>query len=106
MQMMWGGTDNPNRTRVRLTYTMNAMGMTAAPFITIYGLNERELSKDVYPDGHLIVAVPGLCAGGSQNVQIREVSYLCFIRSEKSTVNNKTAEQRNFEYYREKVLIR
>jgi hypothetical protein len=100
-----GGTDNLNGTRVRLTYTMNAMGMTAAPFITIYGLNERELSKDVYPDGHLIVAVPGLCAGGSQDVRIREVGYLCFIRSEKSTVNNKTAEQRNFEYYREKVLF-
>jgi hypothetical protein len=71
---------------------------------SLYGLNERELSKDVYPEGHLIVAVSGLCAGGYQDVQIREVGYFCFIRSEKLSVNNKTSEQRNFKYNREKFL--
>ena len=33
------------------------------------------------------------------------LEHLCIIRSEKLAVNNKTAEQRNFEYYREKVLF-
>ena len=84
---------------------MNAMGMAATPFITIYSLNEREFSKEVYLDDHLIVAIPGLCAGGTIDARIREVGYLCFIRSKKSAVNNKTTEQRNFEYYREKVLF-
>ena len=92
-----GGTSLLNGTRVRLTFTMNALGNTAAPFITVYG-------KIKYPKGHLILELPGLCAGGTQDLRLNEVGYVCFVRTEKSD-NGKTVEQRNFEFYREKVLM-
>ena len=98
-----GDTHNLNGTRVILTFTMSAMEMTAAPFITIHGLNEREISKETCTDDHLIIAVPKFCAGSTIDVRIREVGYLCFDRSEKSAVN-KTSEQKTFEHCRENVL--
>ena len=59
-----GGTDNKNGLRVRLTFTMNGVGMMAAPFITVTGITERELPRSSCPSGVYIMSIPGLCAGG------------------------------------------
>ena len=40
-----GGTDNKNGLRVRLTFTINGVGMMAAPFITVTGITEKELPR-------------------------------------------------------------
>ena len=58
-----GGTDHLNGLRVRLTFTMNATCMLAATFITVTGVTERELPRDVCPSGVLYIKIPGLCLG-------------------------------------------
>ena len=55
-----GGTDNKNRLRVRLTFTLNGVGMMAAPFITVKGITEKELPRNTCPSGVY------LCAGEIQ----------------------------------------
>ena len=48
---------------------MNATGMMAATFVTVTGLNERELPKSSNPDGVRHIAIPGLCIGAAQDLR-------------------------------------
>ena len=100
-----GGTDNKNGLRVRLTFTMNGVGMMAAPFVTVTGLTERELPRETCPSGVFIISIPGLCAGGNSDIRNISPGFVCFVRSERCEISGKTAEKKNFEWYREHVLL-
>ena len=100
-----GGTDNKNGLRVRLTFTINGVGMMAAPFVTVTGITEKELPRATCPSGVYILSIPGLCAGGNTDPRNAAMGYVAFIRTEKGEVSGKTSEQRNFEWYRENVLL-
>ena len=89
-----GGTDNKNGLRVRFTFTINGVGMLAAPFITVTGITEKELPRTTCPSGVYILSIPGLCAGGNTYVRNEAMGYVAFIRSEKGEVSGKTSEQR------------
>ena len=100
-----GGTDNKNGLRVRLTFTINDVGMIAAPFITVTGITEKELPRSTCPSGVCILSIPGLCAGGNSDPRNAVMGYVAFVRTEKGEISGKTSEQRNFEWYRENVLL-
>ena len=50
--------------QVKNAFTMSAAGTIAPVFISVCGLNERELSPELCPDGVLLLEIPGLCVGG------------------------------------------
>jgi len=99
-----GETDHLNVLRVRLTFTMNATCMIAATFITVTGVTERELPRDVCPSGILYIKIPGLCLGAAQDLRHDTVVYVAFYRTERCEVSQSTAEQRKFSFYREHIL--
>jgi hypothetical protein len=49
---------------IKLTFLMTAAGSTAPAFISVLGLNERELNPKICPEGILLLAIKGLCIGG------------------------------------------
>jgi hypothetical protein len=49
--------------QVKNTFLMTAAGKTAPVFISVYGLNERELNVNLCPTGVLILTIEGLCVG-------------------------------------------
>ena len=77
------GTDNKNGLRVRLTFTMNGVGLMAAPFITITGLTERELPKDTCASGVFILTINGLSAGANADIRNSAPGYVCFVRNQR-----------------------
>jgi len=99
-----GGTNHKNGLQVRLTFTMKATGMVAATFITVTGLNERELPKSSNSDGVMHIAIPGLCIGTAQDLRHEAVEYLALYRKESCHITNHTSEERNFRFYRRHVL--
>jgi hypothetical protein len=82
-------------TRIKFTWSHNAMGGCAAFFVTCTGCSERELPNDVV----IIVKIEGLCIGGGTG-SCKDIGYLCFTRG-------KTAgtELLHFNYYHENVLV-
>ena len=79
--------------------------MMAAPFVTVTGITENELPRATCPSGVYILSIPGLCAGGNNDPRNAATGYVAFIRTEKGEVSGKTSELRNFEWYRENVLL-
>lgn len=92
-----------NGMRVRLTFTMNAVGNVAPIFITVYGLSESELlEKD--ENGLCVVEVPGLCVGGSENIDNKCPGYISFLTA-KTEEEQISMEQKNFLYYRNEIFL-
>ena len=87
-----GGTDHLNGLRVHFTFTLNAIGAMAAPFITVTGITERELPKHSCPSGCLIISVDGLCPGASADPRNNSPGFVAFVRPEKGGVSNTTSE--------------
>ena len=100
-----GGTDHLNGLRVRLTMTINGIGAMAAPFITVTGITEKELPKESCESGVYILQIPGLCTGSSMDPRLNAPGYICFVRSERHELSQKSAEQLNFEWYRSNILL-
>ena len=73
------GTDHLNGLRVRPTVSINGIGMIAPTFITIKGVNEKELPTQNCPCGCLYIEIPGLCVGGTQDLRNKSVGHMCFI---------------------------
>ena len=92
------GTDHLNGLQVRPTITINGIGMIAPTFITIKGVNERELPIESCPSGRLYIKIPGLCVGGTQDLRHEAIGHVCFIRNQKND-DDVSNEQLNFEYY-------
>lgn len=92
--------------RVRITTTIAANGMTAPIFVTVYGMNERDLPKREYPDGVHVEKFDGLCMGGGQDVHTQGHGYVCFVRGgEKNDSNSDISpDTAAFQKYREIVL--
>ena len=87
-----------NGLHVRPRVSMNGIGMIAPTFITIKGVNEKELPVTTCPNGRLHIEIPGLCVGGTQDLRNDAIGHVCFIRNQ-SNSDNTTNEQLNFEYY-------
>ena len=100
-----GGADHLNGMRVRLTFTMPGTGSLAPPFITVTGLSEKELPVETCPSGVMHIEVPGLCVGAGQDLRHEAIGYVAFIRANSNSASGKTTDIRNFEFYRDEVLI-
>ena len=89
-------TNNMNVLRVKLTYTFCGAGMMASIFISVLGLNEREM-----PDDDCIsLTIPGLCVGGGGvTVGSKECGTLLFMRGDSGS------DKKRYLIYRDKVLI-
>ena len=73
---------------------MNGIGLMAAPFISITGLNKRELPVDTCPSGVLLMKINGLSAEANANIRNTAPGYVCFVRNQKDKVSGKTFEQK------------
>ena len=100
-----GGTDHLNGLRVKLTVTINALGLMAAPFISVTRISREKLPLDVRPSGVYIIRIPGLCSGLSVDPRHDASGYITFVRCEKNVKTQISAEQRSFEWYRTNVLF-
>ena len=86
-------SDHMNGMRVKLTWTLSGGGTCAPLFVTVTGLNEREL-----PSGDmLVVQVAGLCIGGSGVGANEQEGYIVFTKSGQ--------DQKRFEFYQSNVLL-
>ena len=84
-------------TRVKLTYSFSAAGTSAPIFITITGLNKRELTCT---EDFLVLAIEGLCVGGGGvTVGNKQKGYLVFMKSEKGM------DKKRYKFYRDNILL-
>ena len=85
---------------------MNLHGSMAPIYGTITGLNERELSKELYPAGMFILKIPSLVYGGCQDVRhSKTYGYLVFTQNERDEKRNETNETICVAYYRKEVFL-
>jgi hypothetical protein len=70
--------------QVKNTFLMTAAGKTAPVFISVCGLNERELNVNLCPTGVLLLTIEGLCVGGG-GVQtgVDAPGYVLFVCNDK-----------------------
>ena len=86
--------------RARLTVSAAADGTMCPTYVTITGLNERELPESAAPDGILVVPIKAFCIGGGNlNPDHPQVGCIVFLKK------GKDIETANFEYYRQKIFI-
>ena len=78
--------------RIRLTWTISADGTVAAVYVSVLGLNSRELPVDTCPSGVLVLPIEGLAIGGV-DPDCRAIGYVAFVRAEKDL------EKQNFKHY-------
>jgi hypothetical protein len=91
--------DNSNKMngmRVKLTWTFSGAGICAPLFVTVTGLNDREMPSDV---DMIVVKIPGLCIGGCGVSGNKEVGYVVFMKK------GNGGEEAPFKYYHDKVLM-
>ena len=100
-----GGTDNLNGVRVKITVTINALDIIAAPSISVTVISREELPLDMCPSGLYIIRIPSLCAGSSVDPRHDAPGYISFVSCEKSNNTQTTSEQRNFEWYKTNILL-
>ena len=82
--------------RVKLTYTFTGAGTMAPIFISVLGLNDRELPQDQC----VSVKIPGLCVGGGGvTVDNKGYDILMFMRGDKGI------DKRRYQVYRDEVLL-
>ncbi len=85
--------DHMNGMRVKLTWTLSGGGTCAPLFVTVTGLNDRELPTAQM----LVVQVAGLCIGGSGVGANEQEGYIVFTKSGQ--------DQKRFEFYQSNVLF-
>ena len=86
-----------NGMRVKLTFTLTAMGNCFPLVVTVTGLTEWEMSGKDF----VHIEIPGLCIGGG-GVSVdssEQCGHLFLMR------NTEGAEKARFKYYHEKILI-
>ncbi|CAB9518460.1 hypothetical protein SEMRO_936_G222121.1 [Seminavis robusta] len=72
-----------NGIRVKMTNLMTAAGTTGPVWMSVTGLNERELPKSENPAGILVLSIAGLCVGGGGVTVGRENSgFVVFVRND------------------------
>ena len=82
--------------RVKLTYTFSAAGTMAPIFVSVLGLNERELPQD-----HIVsLEIEGLCVGGGGvTLGNKQKGYVIFMRGEKGM------DKKRYEMYRDNIFL-
>ena len=81
--------------RVKTTFTFSAVGMSAPIFITVYGLNEREIPSDKC----ILVPLKGLCIGGGVNIDAKMSGYVLFMRKQEN------ADSIRYTHYLKNILL-
>ncbi|CAB9508332.1 hypothetical protein SEMRO_343_G121920.1 [Seminavis robusta] len=85
--------------RVKLSIVMTADGTTAPLFVSVTGLNERELFNE---SGVEILEIPGLCiGGGGVTAGNREMGYVAFVRNN----GDKMTDRVKHEAFTDRILI-
>jgi len=90
-----------NGLRIKLTFTFSAAGTMAPLVMRITRLSETELPVSTCPDGFLMVAVPGLCVGGSVDPRANSTGYIVFTR--KSLASSVSIDRMFFNWYESTV---
>ena len=81
--------------RVKITYTFSAAGTMAPIFISVLGLNDRELPND----DCISMKIEGLCVGGGGiNVGSKQCGTLLFMKG-------KGCDRARYEIYKEEVFL-
>ena len=82
--------------RVKMTFIFSAVGTSAPIFITVYGLNEREMPHDK----SIIVPLKGLCiGGGGVNMSGTTIGHVLFMRKQEN------ADSIRYTHYLKNVLL-
>ena len=82
--------------RVKLTFNFDTVGTCAPLFITVIGLNERNLCGK----RHILVRLKGLCIGeGGVNTGIDNFGYVLFM------VKQENAHLIQYKYYKQNILL-
>mmetsp|Transcript_55208 Transcript_55208/g.59818 ORF Transcript_55208/g.59818 Transcript_55208/m.59818 type:complete len:294 (-) Transcript_55208:21-902(-) len=81
----------------RLTWSMIADRTVAPVYVSFLGLSERELPKETFPSGVLVMPIQGLAVGGV-DPSCTSVGYVTFVRA------GKEAEKNNFKHYQQAVF--
>ena len=100
-----GDTNYLHGLRVRITFTLNTAGVMAVTFITITGISEHKLPKSTCLSGCLVILVVSLCPSGTADPRNKLSGFIRFVCTAKYGVSESTSEQKNFEWYRENVLL-
>ena len=76
----------------------------APVYMTVTGLNDRELPSEYCKDGVLLVEVPGLVTS-STSMGSNDIGYIAFLRRERNEHTQRTSEELNFSHYRKNILV-
>ena len=69
------------------------------------GLSEKELPVETCPSGVMYIEISRLDYGAGQDLRHNKIGYVAFDRTNSNSASGKTTEVRNFEFYRDEVLI-
>ena len=93
--------------RIRLTFTLTASGLSAAPYVAVSGLTADELLPSLCKDGLLAAQIPGLCKGGNDLFN-EGFGWLVFLRADQKN-NAQDPElsiaNKKFIHYNDEVLL-
>ena len=72
------GADHLNGLCIQLSFIMNINGIFSSTFITVTGINERELPKENCLSDVIYLAIKGLCIGATQDLMYNAIGYIVF----------------------------
>ena len=100
-----GNTDGFRGLRVKHTVSMTASGHLAPMHVGIHGLSDKELSRELCPDGVYVMQLKGFCYGGGQDSQNKTIGRVIFMRSGFDTDPKISNDQYYHERYRNDVFL-
>ena len=84
---------------------MCGTGIMTPLYITVYGLNVRELPVEDIPSGIFVLEVPGLSYENNLDARVLESGYVVFTRSSIHNHGEQSVSAKSFQHYREKLLL-
>lgn len=99
-----GGIDMKSGLRLKLTFTMSALGFMAPLYVNVYGLKEMELPASKFPSGILVLEIPGLCYGRGLDPRLCETGYVIFSRTLATEHGENSVPTKRFKHYRSNVF--
>ena len=82
--------------RVNFTYTFSAAGTMAPIFISVLGLTERDLPREII----FLIKITGLCVGGGGvNLEAQQYGIIIFMCGENEM------DKKRYQIYRDEIII-